>query len=88
MSTFLKVLLFVIALTGVPTGYVFYNAAVSPNNWVYKGHGHWANAGPHYAGAPGPVMGAGLPLLMAAGGVWLYQRFRRKKTDPGQTSDL
>ena len=80
MSNLLKVVLFSLAVAGVPTGYVFYSAVLSPDNWVYQGHGQWSDAGAHYSGAPGPIMGAGLPLLVAAGGVWLYRRARQKKT--------
>jgi uncharacterized protein (TIGR04145 family) len=82
MSSLLKVILLSLTLVGVPAGYVFYSAVVSPNDWVYEGHGNWADAGTHgsYRGAPGPLMGAGLPLLVAAGGVWLYRRRRQKNT--------
>jgi len=80
MSTVLKAVLLSLALAGVPTGYVFYSAFLSPDNWVYQGQGRWADGGPHYSGAPGPIMGAGLPLLIAAGGVWLYRRSRQKKS--------
>lgn len=80
MSTLLKVALFLTALAGPPVGYIFYNAALSSDNWVYEGHFHWKDGGAHYHGAPGPIMGAGLPLLIGAGGAWLYRRRRRNKT--------
>jgi MYXO-CTERM domain-containing protein len=30
-------------------------------------------------GAPGPVIGAGLPALLLIGGVWVVRRIRRRK---------
>ena len=33
---------------------------------------------PHHA-APGPIAGAGLPLLAVAGGYWLFKRYRNRK---------
>jgi len=33
----------------------------------------------HYSGAPGPIAGAGLPLIAAGYGVyWLVRRYRRR----------
>ncbi len=62
---------------GVSVGTVAYNAAVSSDNWVYQGGGHWGDGGPH--AAPGPVIGAGLPIvLLIGGGHWVARRFRRK----------
>ena len=45
-------------------------------------HYGWDNPNnPHYQGAPGPIAGAGLPILAVGYGVyWLVKR-RRKKTD-------
>jgi len=81
MSSLLKAILLSLTLIGVPAGYVFYSAVVSPNDWVYQGAGNWTDGGVHggYRGAPGPLMGAGLPLIVVAGGVWLYRRSRQKK---------
>ena len=79
MSAILKVALFIVALTGIPAGYVFYQAALSQDNWVYQGPrpGDWKNGGVH--GAPGPIAGAGLPFLAVGfGAVWLYRRYRKK----------
>jgi hypothetical protein len=52
-----------IALKGVPVGYVFYQAAVSADNWIYEGHspGDWNDGGGR--GAPGPIAGAGLSII-------------------------
>jgi hypothetical protein len=36
---------------------------------------------PHYRGAPGPIAGAGLPILAVGYGVYWVIRRRRKKTD-------
>jgi hypothetical protein len=77
MSWLLKLTLALLVATSIPVGYVFYSAALSSNDWVYKGNGQWADAGRH--GAPGPLVGAGLPLLiLAGGGYWAVRRFRRK----------
>jgi uncharacterized protein (TIGR03382 family) len=80
MFSILKVLLVVLAASGVAsTGYVFYNGSLSPFNWVYQGGAptHWKNGGVH--GAPGPVVGAGLPIAVAYGVYWLVRR--RRKAD-------
>ncbi len=77
MSFLLKLTLFAIALSLPPLGYVYYNSTLSPDNWVYEGDGQWKDGGVH--GAPGPLMGAGLPVvLVLGGGYWLVRRFRRK----------
>jgi hypothetical protein len=77
MSLALKLALLAVALTLPPIGYVFYNATLSPDNWVYQGGGNWKDGGVH--AAPGPLMGAGLPVfLVVGGGYWLVRRFRRK----------
>jgi hypothetical protein len=62
---------------GVSVGTVAFNAAISPDNWMYQGGAQWKDIGPH--AAPGPVIGAGLPvLLLIGGGYWVARRFRRK----------
>jgi hypothetical protein len=40
----------------------------------------WDNPNnPHYRGAPGPIAGAGLPILAVGyGAYWLVRRYRRK----------
>jgi len=77
MSLALKLALLVVALTLPPIGYVFYNATLSPDNWVYQGGKNWKDGGVH--AAPGPLMGAGLPVfLVVGGGYWVVRRFRRK----------
>ena len=66
-----------LAVGGISVGTVVYNAAVSPDNWMYLGGAQWKDTGPH--AAPGPVIGAGLPvLLLVGGGYWVTRRFRRK----------
>ena len=80
MSLLLKSALVATALLGVPVGYVFYVAVLSPDNWVYQGGSpsNWRDGG--YHGAPGPVLGAGLPFLAVGYGVyWLVKR--RRKVD-------
>ncbi|RZN14438.1 hypothetical protein CWO90_43025 [Bradyrhizobium sp. Leo121] len=41
-------------------------------------HGHWHG---HTNGAPGPIAGAGLPILAIGYGVYWLVRRRRKPTD-------
>ena len=79
MSLALKFVLVALGLV-VPAGFVFYQVALSPNNWVYQGGNasNWKDGG--YNGAPGPIVGAGLPVLAIGYGVyWLIKR--RRKTD-------
>jgi hypothetical protein len=74
----LKTLIFIATLGSITIGYVFYNAAMSPNNWVYQGGSasNWKDGG--YHGAPGPIVGASLPVLAIGFGVyWLVKRRRR-----------
>ena len=85
MSFLHKLILLLIGATVVPVGYVFYSATLSSHDWVYQGHGQWADAGSHGAssdggryGAPGPLLGAGLPFLVLGGGYWVVRRYRRK----------
>ena len=64
MSLALKAFLIsLVVITGVPAGYVAYQAFLSPNNWIYQGSSpaNWKNGGVH--GAPGPIAGAGLPVI-------------------------
>ena len=78
MSALLKIVLVALAVSGTATaGYVYYNGALSPDNWVYQGGRatNWQNGGIH--GAPGPIAGAGLPVLAVGYGVyWLIRRRR------------
>jgi len=77
MSFMLKLVLGVLAAACVPVGYVFYEASLSSHSWLYYGNGAWGDGGVH--GAPGPILGAGLPLLIAVGtGLWAARRLRRK----------
>ncbi|WP_143198905.1 hypothetical protein [Bradyrhizobium sp. NAS80.1] len=81
MFSILRTVLFLLAASGaVTTGYVFYNAALSPDNWVYQGGSptNWSDGGVH--GAPGPIVGAGLPVIAVAYGVYWLAR-RRHKAD-------
>jgi hypothetical protein len=46
----------------------------NPNNPHYSGNTH---------GAPGPIAGAGLPILaLGYGAYWLVRRYRRKSDTP------
>ena len=78
MSLLLKAALVATALLGVPAGYVFYVTVLSPDNWVYQGGSpsNWRDGG--YHGAPGPVLGAGLPFLAVGYGVYWLMKRRRK----------
>jgi hypothetical protein len=79
VTLLLKAVLVALALSGVATsGYVFYSGALSPNNWVYEGGKatNWQNGGVH--GAPGPIAGAGLPILAVGYGVYWLIRRRQK----------
>jgi drug/metabolite transporter (DMT)-like permease len=79
MSLALKLALIGIALLGPPVGYVFYQASLSSHDWVYQGPpSDWKDGGIH--GAPGPIAGAGLPIVAAVGfgAYWLVRRYRRK----------
>jgi hypothetical protein len=59
MSFLHKLILLLMGVTAVPVGYVFYSAALSSHDWVYQGHGQWADAGQH--GAPGDAGRQGAP---------------------------
>jgi LPXTG-motif cell wall-anchored protein len=64
MSVVLKIVLVALALTGVP--------ALAQNNRGQNNQGQ-----NNVRGAPGPLMGAGLPVLLIGGGI--YWIVRRKK---------
>jgi hypothetical protein len=84
----LKTILILLSLTGVATtSYVYYNATYSPDNWIFQGGSadNWTDGGIHNAstgggihGAPGPLVGGGLPVLVVYGAYRLIRRRRRK----------
>jgi hypothetical protein len=78
MSYLLKTVLIALALAGAPVGYVFYNALLSPDNWIYQGGSttNWKDGG--YHAAPGPIAGASLPVLAVGSGIFWLVRRRRK----------
>ena len=60
--------------------YGHYNAGSSPDAWSQAaGQSTGGGGGAGLSAAPGPVMGAGLPVLVVlAGGYWVARRLRRK----------
>jgi hypothetical protein len=75
MSAALKLVLSLLAFVVAP-GYVFYNAALSSDNWIFQGGTNWKDGG--YHAAPGPIAGASLPVLAVGFGVYWLVRRRRK----------
>ena len=73
MSLKLGIALLIAALFGAPVGYGVYHASSSWNS---------RDGGPHGGtvhGAPGPIAGAGLPILAVGyGAYWFVRRYRRK----------
>ena len=73
----IQIALWAFALLAGPSlavGFVYYNPALSPDNWIYQGGGNWKDGG--YHSAPGPIVGASLPVLAVGFGVyWLVARF-------------
>ena len=60
----------------VPIGVVV-SVTIFGQTYTYQSPG----GGGHYQGAPAPVVGAGIPLIvLAGGGYWAYRRFRKKVT--------
>ena len=57
--------------------YGYYNAGSSPDAWVLRGSPS-GGGGAEIHAAPGPIAGAGLPILIVAGGYWIARRLRRK----------
>lgn len=78
MTVNLLLALVVTAALGAPVGYVFYQGSRSPDNWIYQGgsSSNWKDGGLH--GVPGPIAGAGLPIIgIGYGAYWLIRRYRR-----------
>jgi hypothetical protein len=68
MSALLQIVLVALALTGVP--------ALAQNN---QGQNNNNQGGGH--GAPGPVVGAGLPVLLIGGGIYWSTTEKKGKLD-------
>jgi hypothetical protein len=69
------------ALLAAPVGYLAYSASQNGDNGNHYGqikNGNNGNDNRNVRAAPGPVAGAGMVGLLAAGGlVWLMRRRRR-----------
>jgi LPXTG-motif cell wall-anchored protein len=50
-------------------------AFAAPGDGNSQGRG--GNGGGGYSGAPGPLVGAGLPVLLIGGGIWWLVRRRK-----------
>jgi hypothetical protein len=76
-------LFMLLALVGVPVtaGTVLYSGWVSPDKWVFQGGSPYSpkdyNSGGIH-GVPGPIAGAGLPVLAIGYGAYYLIRRRRK----------
>ena len=76
MKNILPVLL-LLALSGVPA--LAQNQGLNNNN---QNNNNQQNNGERTRGAPGPIMGASLPVLLVAGGIyWLVRRRKRASAD-------
>jgi hypothetical protein len=72
MNPLLALILALGVAAGIPIGYVFYESAFSAAAWQYAGGGHWVET------APGPIAGAGLPvILIAVGAYWVIRKLRQ-----------
>jgi len=72
MNPLLALILGIVAAAGAPIGYVFYESAFSASAWQYLGDSKWI------AAAPGPVAGAGLPvILLAVSAYWVVRKVRK-----------
>ena len=61
------------AAAAVPVGLIV-SVTILGQTYTYQSPG-----GGGYRGAPAPVVGAGLPLIvLAGGGYWAFRRFRKK----------
>jgi hypothetical protein len=73
MSLKFGIALLMMALFGAPIGYVAYHEIQHES-----GPASWGGGGTVH-GAPGPIAGAGLPILAVGfGAYWLVRRYRRK----------
>jgi hypothetical protein len=77
MSLKFGIALLIMALFGAPVGYIAYHEIHHES-----GPSSWGDGGSHGGtvhGAPGPIAGAGLPVLaLGYGAYWLARRYRRK----------
>jgi hypothetical protein len=65
--------IFALVAAAIPAG-VYFTASFL--NYSYEGYG----TGAALQGAPGPLLGAGLPVLIVAGGFWAVRHFLSKKS--------
>jgi hypothetical protein len=74
MTIKLLLALFLMAVFGAPVGYMFYEKGLSRDNWVHQD----GRPSGGVNGAPGPIAGAGLPVLAVGYGVYWLVRRRKK----------
>ena len=66
--------IFLSMAAAIPAGVIFTATLdVGGQSYTYQGEGS-------YRGAPGPIVGAGLPLILAVGGAYLIWRRKRQKS--------
>jgi len=71
---------FILALLFLIFGSLGFAGWYGSGSHDHDGNSGGTNGGSTYRGAPGPIVGAGLPVLAIGYGVYLLVRRRRNKT--------